>query len=47
MRPTWTEPNLLAVTLNLDGNKNPTLAEYTLINAHDRRSMIFGGVSSE
>ncbi|KAJ9151820.1 hypothetical protein NKR23_g2752 [Pleurostoma richardsiae] len=46
MRPTWTEPNLLAVTLNLAGDKSPTLAEYTLLNIHDKRSVIFGGVTA-
>ncbi|KAG7121618.1 hypothetical protein HYQ45_014452 [Verticillium longisporum] len=44
LRPTWTEPNLLAVTLNLAGDKDPILAEYTLINAHDKRNIIFGNV---
>ncbi len=46
LRPTWTEPNLLAVSLNLAGDKSPTLAEYTLINVHDKRSMIFGGMTA-
>lgn len=45
LRPTWTEPNLLAVTLNLQGGKDPILAEYTMINAHDRRNVIFGNVN--
>lgn len=44
LRPTWTEPNLLSVTLNTDGQKNPTLAEYTLVNVRDRRSVVFRGV---
>ncbi len=44
MRPTWTEPNLLAVTLNLGGSKDPLLAEYTMLNAHDKRSVIFDGI---
>jgi len=43
LRPTWTEPNLLAVTMNLNGDKSPTLAEYTLLNVRDRRSVVFGG----
>lgn len=43
MRPTWTEPNLLSVTLNINGDKNPSLAEYVLVNAQDKRSMLFGG----
>ncbi|KAJ0306327.1 hypothetical protein COL5a_003684 [Colletotrichum fioriniae] len=42
LRPTWTEPNLLAVTLNL-GNKDPLLAEYTMINVHDSKNVVFGG----
>ncbi|EFQ31903.1 uncharacterized protein GLRG_07047 [Colletotrichum graminicola M1.001] len=42
LRPTWTEPNLLAVTLNLD-NKNPLLAEYTMINIHDSNNILFDG----
>ena len=46
MRPTWTEPNLLSVTVNLDRYKNPILSEYTFINAHDSRSMLFGGLSA-
>ncbi|KAF9876945.1 hypothetical protein CkaCkLH20_05791 [Colletotrichum karsti] len=41
LRPTWTEPNLLAITLNL-GNKDPLLAEYTFLNVHDSRNIIFG-----
>ncbi|KAK1996485.1 hypothetical protein LX36DRAFT_580241 [Colletotrichum falcatum] len=40
LRPTWTEPNLLAITLNL-GNKDPLLAEYTLINVHDSKNVLF------
>ena len=43
LRPTWTEPNLLAVTLNFDGRSSPLLAEYTLVNVRDRRSIVFGG----
>ncbi|KLU87815.1 hypothetical protein MAPG_06808 [Magnaporthiopsis poae ATCC 64411] len=45
MRPTWTEPNLLGVTLGIGGNKDPNLAEYTMINVHDRRSVVLGGPS--
>lgn len=40
LRPVWTEPNLLAVTLNINGDKNPNMAEYTLINVHDKRSLL-------
>ncbi|KAK1961950.1 hypothetical protein LY78DRAFT_275829 [Colletotrichum sublineola] len=40
LRPTWTEPNLLAITLNL-GNKDPLLAEYTMINVHDSKNVLF------
>ncbi|KZL66192.1 hypothetical protein CI238_09975 [Colletotrichum incanum] len=42
LRPTWTEPNLLAITLNL-GNKDPLLAEYTMVNVHDSKNILFGG----
>jgi len=38
LRPTWTEPNLLAVTMGA----SPSLAEYTFINVKDKRSIIFG-----
>ncbi|CZS90272.1 uncharacterized protein RCO7_08609 [Rhynchosporium graminicola] len=31
LRPAWTEPNLLAVTVSLE-DKNPRLAEYSLVN---------------
>lgn len=41
LRPAWTEPNLLAVTLNNDGKKNPNMAEYTLLNVHDDKNVIF------
>jgi hypothetical protein len=40
LRATWTEPNLLAVTLNLE-DKEPRLAEYSLINTKDMRSVLF------
>jgi hypothetical protein len=45
MRPSWTEPNLLAVTLNNNGDHNPNMAEYTLINVKDRRSILLGGLT--
>jgi hypothetical protein len=41
LRPAWTEPNLLAVTVNYTGNKDPNMAEYTMINVKDRRNVIF------
>ncbi len=47
LRPVWTEPNLLAVTMNLNGDKNPSLAEYSLVKVHDKRSVVFGGVQTE
>jgi hypothetical protein len=37
LRPTWTEPNLLAVTLG----GPPLLAEYTLLNVHDKQNVVF------
>jgi len=40
MRPAWTEPNLLAVTLGLE-DKNPRLAEYTLINVQNKKNKLF------
>ncbi|CAI0651857.1 hypothetical protein CGCF415_v007090 [Colletotrichum fructicola] len=40
LRPTWTEPNLLAVTL---GFEYPQLAEYTLVNVDDRNNVLFHG----
>jgi hypothetical protein len=40
LRPAWTEPNLIAVTMNNNGDKNPNMAEYTMINVHDRRSIL-------
>ncbi|KAH8899186.1 hypothetical protein GQ53DRAFT_801783 [Thozetella sp. PMI_491] len=45
LRPAWAEPNLLAVTLNNNGDKNPNMAEYVLINVRDSRSAIFGGAA--
>ncbi|KAI9816921.1 MAG: hypothetical protein M1827_001566 [Pycnora praestabilis] len=38
-RASWTEPNLLAVTLHLQDGM-PRLAEYTLINTNDPKSLI-------
>ncbi|EQB44357.1 hypothetical protein GCG54_00013726 [Colletotrichum gloeosporioides] len=48
LRPTWTEPNLLAVTLGLGVNVGvspnlPLLAEYTLVNVEDRNNVLFHG----
>ncbi|KAK2061435.1 hypothetical protein LY76DRAFT_507806 [Colletotrichum caudatum] len=40
LRPTWTEPNLVAVTQSL-GDGDPLLAEYTMINVHDSKSVLF------
>lgn len=40
LRPAWTEPNLIAVTMNANGDKDPNMAEYTLINVMDKRSVI-------
>ncbi|GKT44360.1 uncharacterized protein ColSpa_04541 [Colletotrichum spaethianum] len=37
LRPAWTEPNLLAVTLSAL-NKNPMMAEYTKVNIHNSRN---------
>ncbi|KAL5313653.1 hypothetical protein ACEPPN_018074 [Leptodophora sp. 'Broadleaf-Isolate-01'] len=39
-RPAWTEPNLLAVTLSLE-DKNPRLAEYSLVNVKGRQNPLF------
>ena len=41
LRPTWTEPNLLAVTLNNNGDWMPNMAEYTFINVKDSRNILF------
>lgn len=40
LRPVWTEPNLLAVTMNINGDKEPNMAEYSLINVHDKRNVL-------
>ncbi|KAL2067464.1 hypothetical protein VTL71DRAFT_1889 [Oculimacula yallundae] len=40
LRPTWTEPNLLAVTLGLE-DKNPRLAEYSLINVKGKSNPLW------
>jgi hypothetical protein len=40
MRATWTEPNLLAVTLSLE-DKNPRLAEYSLVNVMSKKNKLF------
>jgi len=39
-RPAWTEPNLIAVTVGLE-DKNPRLAEYSLINVADSKNLLF------
>jgi len=39
-RPAWTEPNLLAVTLGLE-DKNPRLAEYSLVNVKGKSNPLF------
>lgn len=44
MRPVWTEPNMLAVTLNNNGDHKPNMAEYTLINVHDPKNIVLGGL---
>ncbi|RDW80013.1 hypothetical protein BP6252_04651 [Coleophoma cylindrospora] len=40
LRPVWTEPNLLAVTIHLEDSQ-PRLAEYSLINIHDKRNVLY------
>jgi hypothetical protein len=40
LRPTWTEPNLLAVSMGFEDG-NARLAEYTLLNVKDRRNMLY------
>jgi hypothetical protein len=40
LRATWTEPNLLAVTLGLE-DKNPRLAEYSLVNTQNKNNKLF------
>lgn len=43
IRPAFTEPNLLYSTLMIE-NGQPRLAEYTLINTKDPRSVLFQGL---
>ncbi|RDL37755.1 Uncharacterized protein BP5553_05188 [Venustampulla echinocandica] len=40
LRAAWTEPNLLAVTVGLE-DRQPRLAEYTMLNVKDRRNKLF------
>ncbi|KAK1593753.1 methyltransferase domain-containing protein [Colletotrichum navitas] len=40
LRPAWTEPNLMAVTVSV-GGKDPNMAEYTLVNVQDSRNILF------
>lgn len=40
LRATWTEPNLLAVTLSAS-NKDPIMAEYTMVNVQDMKNILF------
>lgn len=40
MRATWTEPNLLAVTMKLEDG-NPRLAEYSLVNVMSKSNKLF------
>jgi len=42
MRPVWTEPNLLYTTMRIENGGDPRLAEYTLVNTKDKRSVLFG-----
>ncbi|TDZ49717.1 hypothetical protein CTRI78_v007899 [Colletotrichum trifolii] len=42
LRPTWSEPSLVAVTVN-SSKKDPILADYTMINTEDSRSVLFHG----
>ncbi|KFY30131.1 hypothetical protein V493_02114 [Pseudogymnoascus sp. VKM F-4281 (FW-2241)] len=44
LRPVWTEPNLLYTTMNIEKG-DPRLAEYTLVNIKDRRSVLFQGLN--
>ncbi|KAF9877856.1 hypothetical protein CkaCkLH20_04432 [Colletotrichum karsti] len=41
LRATWTEPNLLAVTMQVAG-KDPIMAEYSMVNVKDSRNVLFG-----
>ncbi|OBT84912.1 hypothetical protein VE02_06566 [Pseudogymnoascus sp. 03VT05] len=43
LRPVWTEPNLLYTTMRIEKG-DPRLAEYTLVNIKDRRSVLFEGL---
>jgi len=40
LRPAWTEPNLLAVTIHLEDGL-PRLAEYSLINVKDSKNKLY------
>jgi len=40
MRPAWTEPNLLAVSMKFEDG-NPRLAEYTWLNVLDSKNKLF------
>lgn len=40
LRATWTEPNLLAVTMKLEDG-NPRLAEYSLVNVMSKSNKLF------
>ncbi|KFZ17233.1 hypothetical protein V502_04665 [Pseudogymnoascus sp. VKM F-4520 (FW-2644)] len=44
LRPVWTEPNLLYTTMRIEKG-DPRLAEYTLVNIKDRRSVLFEGLN--
>ncbi|ELR09079.1 hypothetical protein VC83_05408 [Pseudogymnoascus destructans] len=44
LRPVWTEPNLLYTTMRIERG-DPRLAEYTLVNIKDRRSVLFKGLN--
>lgn len=41
LRPAWTEPNLIAVTMNVNGDKDPNMAEYTMLNVLDKRNILW------
>ncbi|KAG9232587.1 methyltransferase domain-containing protein [Amylocarpus encephaloides] len=40
MRPAWTEPNLLAVSVHLEDGM-PRLAEYTMVNVQDPKNILW------
>ncbi|OHW90933.1 hypothetical protein CSPAE12_10474 [Colletotrichum incanum] len=42
LRPAWTEPNLIAVTVSVCG-KDPCMAEYSLINVRNSNNVLFHG----